>query len=269
MNLEILVNSDNDPALSNRDQLLFDFDNMTDNNLYSFLKVIRKHDHQNIMSSYISSYCENNQKNIPYSLDLNFIKFLIKNSWLDINYVDESDNNCLMLACLNNASCDVIEYLIQEQKINPHHDNDRGNNCLMIACNNNNLDVIKYLIQQCNMDPNRANYRWHNCLTIACLNKNKKIIKYLIEKLSIRLSDARYSHEQLLLILDMIKDYYVPFNNLLKKTKTNINNNEYNPLLMNNHNKKTLKVPNPYEQNYEVFMTHVDKIILPLSVPFG
>lgn len=120
---------------------------------------------------------------------------------LNIDYVNEDFENCLIMTCKKkNPSIEVIKYLIEELAINHDQKDKIGNNCLMIACqNNSSITIIKYLIETIKMNPNNCSIHGENCLLIAAKNNSDKIIRYLIEKQKINIdSEDSYSHNCLM-----------------------------------------------------------------------
>lgn len=141
----------------------------------------------------IINYNDNEIEFRPNPLNLETIIHLIETFAIDVNYINDLGNNCLMSACMFNVDFEVIEYLIEKSKvkIDINHTNNDGNTCLLLACQfNTNLKVIEYLINvhmriiktnTKNFINNMINNYGGTCLTVACWkNTNLKIIEYLI-----------------------------------------------------------------------------------------
>jgi ankyrin repeat protein len=117
------------------------------------------------------------------------IKYLIQCK-ANINYAT-SETNCLLDACYENKSLNVIKYLIEELKMDINYTNSNNDNCLRYSClNNDNIEIIKYLIEECKMDAFFVNKNGCDCLKLACSNNSVEIVKYLIEEQKTRIDNV-------------------------------------------------------------------------------
>jgi len=109
-----------------------------------------------------------------------------------LHYPVKMNNNCLMVACLN-EDIDRVKYLL---KVIPSHilnyTNEYDDNTLYVACRFLEVEVIELLLNRPDLNINQINRWGENC--VSCLIKNVEINK------------KRYK------ILDLLlkKDIYIP-----------------------------------------------------------
>jgi hypothetical protein len=54
------------------------------------------------------------------------LKYLIEKQKINVNHVDNSGNNGIILPCMSGENIEVVKYLVQKRKMNVNHNNNDG-----------------------------------------------------------------------------------------------------------------------------------------------
>jgi len=161
-------------------------------------------------------------------ITLEIIKLIVEKN-VNLYATTKDGDNCLLLACKYVNNIEIIKYFIEEKKMNIYIQNNQKNNCMLFACCNQNLEIIKYLVEEKNMDLGYKNIINTNCLLMACeYNKNIKIIEYLIENSEINIYDTNSNDENCLMILARANGEIEFFDYLIEKQKMSLTEQNIN-----------------------------------------
>ncbi len=207
--------------------------------------------------------------------NIEVIKYLIQEVKININICNNALNDCLMMACYDNTCLEIIQYLIEDVKMNQNRLNIKGYNCLMASCRTTrtlkyiNLEIVKYLIEECKMDVNTISQCGNNCFTLSCMeniNDKIQIIIYLIEKTNVPLLFEKIKPEKIDLILPLIKNNYLRFNEIIEIAMTVIDNEKIinilknvNPMMINSQLAQKLNI-NQYSGTYQNFVNNIESL---------
>ena len=106
---------------------------------------------------------------------LDIIKYLLENSDIDINALDDKDNTALYYA-FDNKNVIIIKLLIEQPNIKLDN---YAYLCRAIICNN--IDSIKFLLNDDRFDPNMYDSNGYTVLHFAIMQNNFDIVKLLLE----------------------------------------------------------------------------------------
>src|SRR5690606_7652580 len=118
--------------------------------------------------------------------------------------------NCLILACYQNANIKTLDFLITDLNLNVNHRDKHTESCLVRLCEKcADFEIIKSMIERHGANPLDRDVDGNNCLGILLINDNEspdhssllEIVKYMIEVQKIDSGSVNHNHENYLHIL--------------------------------------------------------------------
>ncbi len=114
--------------------------------------------------------------------DLIKLKRALKNSQIDLNYINENEESLLFIAIKKEFDLDTIKSLI-ELGADYNYCNSDGLGIIDIAIEKGNLDIITYLVDEKKVDINNTKRRsgFTPLMSAVCYNR-VEVVKFLFER---------------------------------------------------------------------------------------